>query len=76
MGVRRAILPVIISTLIFAALGFSFEAFAENPNDQVPSEPHVADTLIIQFIPISEESNGKIIWTGEKYKLEELSNLT
>ncbi|MCE7737571.1 MAG: hypothetical protein GPJ54_21960 [Candidatus Heimdallarchaeota archaeon] len=34
------------------------------------------NSLIIQFIPLSAESNGKIIWTGEKYKLEELSNLT
>lgn len=35
----------------------------------------IENSLIIQFIPISEDTIGKIIWTGEKYKLEELTNL-
>ena len=43
------------------------------PKMRIKSGP--VNSLIIQFIPISEESNGKVIWTGEKYKLEELSNL-
>lgn len=34
------------------------------------------NSMVLQFIPISEETKGKIIWTGEKYKLEELTNLS
>ncbi len=34
------------------------------------------NSIIIQFIPLSDETEGKIIWEGEKYKLEELSNIS
>ncbi|MFV2014597.1 MAG: hypothetical protein ACC656_04175 [Candidatus Heimdallarchaeota archaeon] len=43
------------------------------PKRRVNSIP--AKSLILQFIPISEETKGKIIWTGEEYKLEELTNI-
>jgi len=43
------------------------------PKKRVNSIPE--KSLILQFIPISEETKGKIIWIGEKYKLEELSNI-
>jgi len=37
MGVRKTVLPIIISTLIFATLGLSAEAFAQTPSDPPPN---------------------------------------
>ncbi len=74
MGVRKTILPIIVSTLILATLGFSFEAFAENPNDQVPSEIHAPDRLIIKFNPgVSGEKQNSIISGQSANILNDLS---
>jgi len=37
MGVRKTVLPIITSTLIFATLGLSTEAFAQTPSDPPPN---------------------------------------
>ena len=35
----------------------------------------IDSNLIVQFSEKSENSNGVILWSGEKYNLEELSSL-
>jgi len=60
MGVRRTVLPIIISTLIFATLGLSLDAFANT--DDLPSEIHAPDRLIVKFNPgVSEKQQTSIL---------------
>ena len=62
MRVRKTILPIIVSTLIFATLGLTLDAFAQNLNDQLPSEIHAPDRLIIKFNPgVSGEKQNSVI---------------
>ena len=74
MRVRKTILPIIISTLIFTTLGLSLDAFAQNPNDQLPSEIHAPDRLIIKFNPgVSGEKQNSIISGQSANVLNDLS---
>jgi len=60
MGVRRTVLPIIISTLIFAPLGLSLDAFANT--DDLPSQIHAPDRLIVKFNPgVSEKQQTSIL---------------
>jgi len=60
MGVRKTVLPIIISTLIFATLGLSLDAFANT--DDLPSQIHAPDRLIVKFNPgVSEEQQTSIL---------------
>jgi len=60
MGVRKTILPIIISTLIFATIGLSLDAFANA--DDSPSQIHAPDRLIVKFNPgVSQATQNSII---------------
>ena len=63
MGVRKTVLPIIISTLIFATLGLSFDAFANT--DDLPSQIHAPDRLIVKFNPGVSEEKQNSIFSGQ-----------
>jgi len=76
MRVRKTILPIIISTLIFTILGSSLDAFAQNPNDQLPSEIHAPDRLIVKFNPgVSSEKQNSVISGQQATVLSDLPNM-
>ncbi len=76
MGGRRTVLPVVVITLIFVTLGLSVEAFAENLDDQIPSQIYAPDRLIIKFNPgVSHEKQNSIISGQPSTVLSDLSNM-
>jgi hypothetical protein len=76
MGGRGKVLPVVVTTLIFVTLGLSVEAFAENLDDQIPSQIYAPDRLIIKFNPgVSHEKQNSIISGQPSTVLSDLSNM-
>lgn len=71
MGVRRTILPIIISTLIFATLGLSLDAFANT--DDLPSQIYAPDRLIVKFSNgVSEQNQNSILSSQSATVLDNL----
>ena len=62
MRLRKIVLPIIISTLILTTLGLSVDAFAQNPQEQSPSQIKAPDRLIVKFNPgVSGEKQNSIL---------------
>jgi len=62
LGVRKIVLPLVVISLIFVTLGLSVDAFAQNPNEQLPAQIQAPDRLIIKFNPgVSQETKNSII---------------
>ena len=71
MGVREKALPIIISTLIFATLGLSSNAFANT--DDLPSQIHAPDRLIVKFSSgVSEQNQNSILSSQSATVLDHL----
>lgn len=76
MGGRRTVLPVVVVTLIFVMLGLSVDAFAQNPDGQLPSQIYAPDRLIIKFNPgVSQEKQNSIISGQPSTVLSDLSKM-
>ena len=66
----KYVILFLVSTLIFTSLGFSLDSFAQTPQE-LPSQIHAPDRLIVKFNPGVPESQQNSILSAQNSEVSD-----